>query len=305
MIVTYNSVDVITPCLEALRRMAPAAEVVVIDNGSTDGTADVAGQFSQQVRVVRNGDNRGFAGGVNQGFRETSAPCILVLNPDVRLDSPLDSLEAACQEHGLAAGLLKDEYGQAQAGFTVRRLPNPTVLALELLGINRLWRNNPWNREYRCADFALDQPGFVEQPAGAFLMIRRDVWRQLGGFDEQFHPVWFEDVDFCARSLKKGYKIRYVPAVQAIHRGGHSVGRIPREDQARFWYASLLKYAAKHFSSRGYRAVCLAAGISTVPRMVAGMIQQRSLNPIATYSQVLRLVGQRILASPAPVEHLG
>jgi GT2 family glycosyltransferase len=57
--------------------------------------------------------------------------------------------------------------------------------------------------------------GLVEQPAGAFLMTRRDVWDQLGGFDQDFHPVWFEDVDFCRRAAEAGYRIQYVPRVRA------------------------------------------------------------------------------------------
>ena len=66
----------------------------------------------------------------------------------------------------------------------------------------------------------------MEQPAGAFLMTRRDVWEHLGGFDESFHPVWFEDVDFCRRALDAGYRIEYVPSVQAATLGGIPVNQI-------------------------------------------------------------------------------
>ena len=104
-----------------------------------------------------------------------------------------------------------DPQNQVQAGFTLRRLPTPLVLAFEVLLINRLWPGNPANWHYRCYGFDYDEPGEVEQPAGAFLMFRRQVWEQLGGFDERFYPIWFEDVDFCKRIRDHGGRIYYDP----------------------------------------------------------------------------------------------
>ncbi len=75
-----------------------------------------------------------------------------------------------------------------------------------MLGLNRLWPGNPVNRRYRCLDLDLEAAADVEQPAGAFLLIRRDAWQALGGFDEGFHPIWFEDVDFLKRARDAGYR---------------------------------------------------------------------------------------------------
>jgi GT2 family glycosyltransferase len=68
----------------------------------------------------------------------------------------------------------------------------------------------------------LERPAEVEQPAGAFLMLRREVWHELGGFDEGFHPLWFEDVDFARRARNRGYRFLYTPLAVAAHRGGYS-----------------------------------------------------------------------------------
>ena len=144
---------------------------------------------------------------VNQGFAATSADVVLIMNPDVRVTSDLAPLIAAGREHGVAGGRLTDDQGRAQAGFTIRRFPTSTVLALELLGVNRLWRGNPWNREYRYLDRDLTKGGAADQPAGAFLMVRRDVWSTLGGMDEGFCPIWFEDVDFCRRADRKSTRL--------------------------------------------------------------------------------------------------
>jgi len=271
--------------------MAPSAAAIVVDNASTDRSLARARQALSDrpgANVIANPRNLGFAAAVNQGFAAASADCVLLLNPDVTLSTPLDPLERAALDHGLAAGQLTDSSGRPQTGFTIRRLPTAAALIFEMLGINRLWPGNPVNRRYRYLDRDLNQPGPVEQPAGAFLMIRRDVWRQLGGFDESFHPVWFEDVDFCRRALDAGFRIEYLPQVKALHTGGHSVSQITVGCRMGYWYASLLRYAAKHLPPPAYRAVWLAAILGAVPRMTVGMIQEKSLGPASAAWECFR-----------------
>jgi N-acetylglucosaminyl-diphospho-decaprenol L-rhamnosyltransferase len=298
----------ILSCLDALAEMAPEVVATVVDNASTDGTVEQVRQraaVNPRVKLVANRDNRGFAGAANQGFAAAVGDPILLLNPDVRLRTPLSALSEACQEHGLAAGQLTGPDGRAQAGFTIRRFPTPMSLAFELLGINRLWPSNAVNRRYRYLDRDLNREGPVEQPAGAFLMTRRDVWEQLGGLDEGFHPVWFEDVDFCRRAAGAGYRIAYVPQVRAEHSGGHSVRKLPSARIEEYWYASLLTYAAKHFGLWPYRAVCFAAVLSTVPRAVAGMIREQNLNPVVSCYKIIRLVARRLVSRTRPAQWSG
>jgi hypothetical protein len=299
---------VILSCLDALAEMAPDVVATVVDNASTDGTVEQVRQraaVNPRVKLVANRDNRGFAGAANQGFAAAIVDPILLLNPDVRLRTPLSALSEACQEHGLAAGQLTGPDGRAQAGFTIRRFPTPMSLAFELIGINRLWPSNAVNRRYRYLDRDLNREGPVEQPAGAFLMTRRDVWEQLGGLDEDFHPVWFEDVDFCRRAAGAGYRIAYVPQVRAEHSGGHSVRKLPSARIEEYWYASLLTYAAKHFGLWPYRAVCFAAVLSTVPRAVAGMIREQNLNPVVSCYKIIRLVARRLVSRTRPAQWSG
>ena len=277
--------------MEALSKMAPQLSTVVVDNASSDRTVDFVRAWGG-AKLIANNQNRGFAAAVNQGVRETSSgDFILLLNPDTELSTAIDPLAESAGRHGLAAGRLLDAAGNTQAGFTIRRFPTPLSLAFELLGINRLWPSNRVNRAYRYLDRDLDQPGPVEQPAGAFLMFRQDVWEKLGGWDEQFYPVWFEDVDFCRRAVDAGYQIAYVPSVAAQHRGGHSVSRISSQRRASYWCVSLLTYAAKHFRPWPFRGVCAAVVLSSVPRMVAGMISERTLSSVVTYCNIMRFAG--------------
>jgi GT2 family glycosyltransferase len=298
VIVTYNSAEEIGACLDAA--MATGAEVLVVDNASTDGTPDQVRQ--RGATVIVNPANRGFAAAANQGIRLVTAEFILLLNPDAVLKKgSLEPLRVACAAPGVGAagGKLVDFQGVVQAGFSVRRLPTPLVLAFEVLLVNRLWPSNPANWHYRCYDLSYDDPAEVEQPAGAFLMIRRHVWEDLGGLDERFYPIWFEDVDFCKRLRDHGYRVCYEPHAVAAHRGGHSIRKILLEKRELYWYGSLLKYGFKHFHSGASRLLCLAVLIGSLMRMAMGIVLQKSLRPVSVYGRVMGLAGRYLLFGPS------
>jgi hypothetical protein len=254
------------------------------------------------VALIANAENRGFAGAANQGVGALDTELILLLNPDTELTSSVHELEIACIEPGtgLAAGKLVNELGEAQKGFTLRRFPTPETLVCEVLGINRVLPSNPVNRRYRCLDLNLDgdldNGGEAEQPPGAFLMFRREVWQRLGGFDTQFYPLWFEDVDFCKRARELGLKIRYVPGVTARHRGGHSIARLEWSCREVYWYVSLLRYASKHFRPPGYRRVTAAVMLGCMFRTAVEIVRRRSFRPIGVYGKISRLAGRSLIS---------
>ena len=290
IIVTYNSAAVIGSCLEAA--CATGAAIVVVDNASTDATLTVVKRHP--VQVVANPANCGFAAAVNQGFAALNTAYVLLLNPDTVLASSLDPLREACDlpRAGGASGRLLDHEGNPQIGFMVRELPTAMALILEILLLNRLWPGNPINVKYRCKrwDYSALQP--AGQPAAAFLMIRRAVWQELGGFDERFWPLWFEDVDFCRRAADRGYLFYYQPQAVAFHTGAHSIPSLSLEMRRVYWYGSLLRYSAKHFRPRGVRAICLAVVTGSCLRIFLESALQRSLKPMAVYSKVVRLAGR-------------
>lgn len=289
VIVTYNSALEIGGCLESLRHQ-PDAEVVVVDNASMDGTQDVVRQFG--ARLIANSCNAGFAGGVNIGTRATDAPLVLLLNPDAHLRTDVEAMIRAFRSEekppvGVVGGMLTDETGEPQTGFMVRSLPTPAALCFEVLGINRLWPGNPVNWHYRCMNKNPMTPGLAEQPAGAFLMFSRKAWFDVGGFDERFMPVWFEDVDFCARVRNAGYRILYEPASMASHSGGHSVNALPAGNRYNYWYGNLLKYAARHFGIIEFRVVCAAVALGAFLRAV-GETPRGGFRAFRTYGVVFR-----------------
>lgn len=287
VIVTYNSAAVIDACLNAAVRTN--AEIVVIDNASTDNTVVIATRPG--VRVVVNSNNVGFAAAVNQGFSLLVCPYVLILNPDTVLQTELQPLRAACDlpRAAGASGILLSPDGSPQVGFMIRKFPTPAVLILEALLLNRVWPGNPLNRAYRGLTLDYSKRQSVDQPAGAFLMIRRDVWEQLSGFDEDFWPLWFEDVDFCRRAADHHYRWYFVPDAVAKHTGAHSILKLALESRRVYWYGSLLRYSAKHFSAFGVRMVSAAVMLGSVLRMMGETALKRSLEPVRTYRKVLRL----------------
>jgi N-acetylglucosaminyl-diphospho-decaprenol L-rhamnosyltransferase len=293
VVVTYFSEAEIGACLDAA--LATGADLVVVDNGSTDDT--IAEAARRGVRLIANSSNRGFAAAANQGFAALSCPYILLLNPDARILGGLEDLRAACDLPGSAGagGLLLDPDGKPQRGFMVRALPSPVTLIMEALLLNRIWPDNPVNRRYRGLELDYSTRMAVEQPAGAFLMIRRAVWLEIGGFDEGFYPLWFEDVDFCRRLVDRGYVLFYEPSAVAKHTGAHSIRNIPMEMRQVCWYRSLLRYSARHFRPAAFRAVCLAVLTGSFLRGFAESAFDRSLKPLAVYGKIARLAGRSFL----------
>ena len=248
IIVTYNSEGQIGQCLASLENSG--AEVVVVDNASTDGTVALVRRFSASVKLIQAPRNLGFAAASNLGARNSTGSSLLFLNPDCVCLGHLQCLEEPLQtsEKTVAvAGRLIDMQDQAQIGFNVRSLPTPVSLIFELLLLNRLFPNNPVNRKYRCLDLDPEQPAEVEQPAGACLLVRRNSFESCGFFDEAFFPLWFEDVDLCKKLRRQGGEILFWPKVAFQHAGGHSINSLTFLERQIYWNHNLLYYVGKHF----------------------------------------------------------
>jgi GT2 family glycosyltransferase len=300
LIITYNSESCIGPCLRSLREHAAQAEIVVVDNGSTDGTVAAVRRFPQ-VRLIASPTNLGFAGGVNRAARACAGDALLLLNPDAVLRTPLAPLEEALQRADViaVAPRLVDAGGEFQRGFAVRRLPTRAALLFEILLLNRLFPNNPVNRRYRCLGFDPWQVTEVEQPAGACLLLRRSGFEACGGMDERFFPLWFEDVDLCRRLRQRGGKILCEPRVLVEHRGGHSLDSVTFSEKQVYWYRNLLYYVEKSFgrgSGMVFRGAVLAGiGLRVVAELIAAVLNRKT--PVGVRAERLRAYGRAALLS--------
>jgi GT2 family glycosyltransferase len=185
VVVNWNSGDRLKACLESLPADAP---VVVVDNASADDS--IAHAETLPVTFIKNSSNRGFAAAVNQGVAATSSAYVLLLNPDARvMPGSIETLERILDENprtGAVGGYVNDRY-------LPRRLATPWTVIRENLG-------------YPVRDMDAEE---VEQAAAAALLVRREAFAAVGGFDERFVPAWYEDVDFCRSLRNKGWKIRF------------------------------------------------------------------------------------------------
>jgi N-acetylglucosaminyl-diphospho-decaprenol L-rhamnosyltransferase len=230
LIVTWNSERWIDRCLRSI----PAAcagleyEVVIHDNST---------------------DNAGFAGGTNRAFRNSTGRYVFLLNPDCELESgAVTSLFQFLESHpeiAAAAPLLRDEGGESQRNFQLRRLPTLAALTAEALMIDKVWPGNPVTAKYRYRDLDLTEPQRIEQPAAAALLLRREVVDEIGPLDEQFAPAWFEDVDYCRRLAGHEKEIWVVPAAHAQHFGGASLEHMDFAGFVDIWYRNMWRYAHK------------------------------------------------------------
>ncbi|HWP85561.1 MAG TPA: glycosyltransferase family 2 protein [Terriglobia bacterium] len=301
LIVTCNSERCIGPCLESLRRQAPEAEMVVVDNGSRDGTVEAARRVPG-VKLIVSESNLGFAGAVNRAARESSGEALLLLNPDTLCRTSLAPLEEALQGSENVAAVapqLVDSAGVFQRGFAIRRLPTRAALLCEILLLNRLFPNNPVNRRYRCLDFDPETAAEVEQPAGACLLVRRSSFEQCGGLDERFYPLWFEDVDLCRRLRARGGIIRYEPRVVVEHAGAHSLEGVTFSEKQVYWYRNLLYYVRKNYG-RGTEALVrgallLGMGLRIAAELLAVVLDRKT--PVAVRRDRLRAYGRAALVS--------
>jgi GT2 family glycosyltransferase len=262
IIVTFNSGESIGACLEALAN--EDCDIVVVDNDSLDDTVLRVQAFADThaVQLLRISHNVGFGAAVNHGARAASANVLLILNPDTIAESGAVQATIECLDStGAAAvgGALLASDGEPQRGFVFRKLPTLSALLCEVLLINQVWPRNPVNRRYRCLDADYSRQQEVEQPAGACFAVTREAWVSLDGFDPQFFPVWFEDVDFCKRLLASGGKIVYCPGARFRHIGAHSVSKLDFERKQTYWYENMLRYAKKHFAL--WKRPLLRAGI--------------------------------------------
>lgn len=247
-IVTWNSERWIDRCLQSIKAACGglAYEVVVYDNASSDATLAALGG---DVKVMRGPANDGFAAGVNRAATRASGRYLFLLNPDCELaPRALEILVGFLDDNpaiAAAAPLLSGEAGDSQREFQLRRLPTLATLISEVFGIDKLFPANPMTARYRYRELELTHPQPVEQPAAAALLLRREVFAEVGPLDERFAPAWFEDVDYCRRLAAAEKTIFIVPAARARHFGGASLEHVPFAEFIVLWYRNMWLYARK------------------------------------------------------------
>ncbi len=205
-------------------------EIVVVDNGSRDGSADmVRGEFPQTV-LVANATNENFAKGTNQSVAAASGDLILLLNPDTEvqagaLEALADFLQTTPKAGAVAAKLV---YPNGQTQPSVRGFPTPSVVLWDVLKLARLFPKSQKFGAYRQTffDYEADKAP-APQPMASCFLISRECWQSVGPMDERF-PLFFNDVDWCLRCKDAGWDIWYTARAVVVHKGGGTTSKVKK-----------------------------------------------------------------------------
>lgn len=283
VIVNWNSGAQLADCIGSFRAVTDDAVAIcrlaIVDNASRDGSLDRAVALSNglPLKVISNTDNKGFAAASNQGAKGSTADFLLFLNPDTLLTA--GCLEAPCEflsrpEHagvGIVGISLVDSNGNVARSCA--RFPAASHMIAHLVGLDRVFPAlfpSHFMREWDHAETRV-----VDQVMGAFLLIRRELFLALSGFDERFF-VYYEDVDLALRARIKGMTSVFLPSARAFHRGGGTTSSI-RGQRLFLFLQSRTFYCLKHFDPIGaVMVIVVTIVLEPVARMAGAALSGKA-----------------------------
>lgn len=254
VVVNWNSGTQLQTCVESILTFGHGlvSRIIIVDNASTDDSLAHVKQlpeFSIELHIVSNTQNRGFSAACNQGAAFARSECLLFLNPDTRLfpDSLLTPLTFMRRPENIDLGIIGIQLlgEHDQVSRSCARFPSPAMFFAQSMGINRL--PGLRNLSIHMTEWAHDETVTVDHVIGAFYFMRRSLFEALDGFDERFF-VYLEDLDFSLRARQAGWRSVYLADAKAFHAGG-GTSRQVKANRLFYSLRSRLLYGFKHFTS--------------------------------------------------------
>lgn len=226
VIVSYNVRELLLRCITSLKDDG-VSEIVVVDNASRDGSADAVAEHESDVTLLRLTRNIGFGAGQNRGVARTTAPYVLIVNPDVVVEpgSTKALVDALERDPGLGVVGPRIETPDGEVYPSARAFPD-LIDAAGHAFLHFLWPNNRFSRRYRMLDWDKASARDVDWVAGTHILVRREAWDAVGGFDEAYF-MYMEDVDLCWRMRERGWRTGFEPAARVTHDIGRSTDQTP------------------------------------------------------------------------------
>ncbi|MDP8955882.1 MAG: glycosyltransferase family 2 protein [Actinomycetota bacterium] len=254
VVVNYNAGPFIVRCLRSAFESAGDArlEAVVVDNASADGSTDLVLTEHPDVRIIQNDSNRGFATAANQGIVATSAPYVLLLNPDAEVTAgTLSGLLKVAKDRprlGALGPLIREPDGRIYP--SARKVPTASE-AFGHLFLGLVHPDNRWSRAYTMSGWDRRSERLVDWVSGSCLLLNRAALDEVGLLDEGYF-FGVEEVDLCTRMRNAGWDVMFTPELEVLHLGGVSRGRSRRitQEHARGIYRYFVK-----FRSPGWRMI--------------------------------------------------
>ena len=268
IIVNYNGGALLHETVAAALSSSIPVEILISDNGSTDGSLNTVYQTfgkNQRVHIISNGSNLGFSQANNVALKQAQGEYVLLLNPDCiikpdTLEQMLDVMDSH-PDAGMAGCLIRNPDGSEQPGCR-RAVPTPWRTFVRVLHLNKLFPDNPRFRTFLLHQEPLPSaPVTVEAISGAFMLVRREAIEQVGLLDSNYF-MHCEDIDWCMRFRQAGWNILFAPNTDVLHYKGacsrkHPIGVLYH------MHRGMIRFYRKFFR-RQYPAPLMAIVISTV-----------------------------------------
>jgi N-acetylglucosaminyl-diphospho-decaprenol L-rhamnosyltransferase len=278
LIVSYNTADVLAECLESVvaQRGQLNQQIIVVDNASVDGSVDMVRSRFPDVKLIEAGENLGFARGVNLAATHAEAGFLLLLNPDtVVLDRAIERLVAfarAKPEHGLYGGrAVKRDHSLERSSCWA--LPTIWSMSCFALCLTSLFPDSQLFNPEAMPDWNRDTVREVGIVTGCFLLMRRDLWQALGGFDDRYF-MYGEDADLAYRVRRAGYRPIIDPDACIIHDVGKASAT--RADKLLLLFQGKATLLRDHFSGWRQRVVLAALLFGVALRALLARIASSS-----------------------------
>jgi len=247
VVVNYNTREQLRACLASVAAESPA-EVVVVDNGSTDGSIEMVRSEFPAVRLVEDPRNPGYGAASNRGVAACDAPYVLLVNSDTVLRrGTLEALRDYMDRHpraGLAGPRLVHPDGSPHRSCYA--FPSSTFVILEHSPLRRMAGWIPAMRRRYFIDWSPREACAVPWVHGAVLVLRRNAFEEVGGFDPSF-LLYYEEVDLAYRLAAAGWETHFAPVAEVIHVGGASTSKAPIAMKERN-FRSLIQFAVTHMT---------------------------------------------------------
>lgn len=244
IIVSWNVRELLRACLRSLPLQDAHTEIIVVDSASADGTPEMVTAEFSTVKLIASGENLGYSKGNNVGLKQASGRYLLVLNPDTEIQGDALAQMLAYLDAHPQIGVLGPQmvYADGTPQSTRRRFPSFGLALFESTWLQAL-APRAWLNHFYAQDLPEHETVVVDWVVGAALLLRREAYAQVGGFDEGFF-MYSEELDLCRRMKAAGWGVGHLPAARITHFEGRSSAQVPAATHIRF-NASKVRYFRK------------------------------------------------------------
>ncbi len=267
VIVNYNVREFLRGALESVRRSLKSGgltgEVFVVDNASRDESAAMVAKEFPEVKLHALTENIGFGRANNLAMREAKGETILILNPDTILGEDTLRVMVDFMRSHPKAGLAGCKLLNADGSFQIscrRGFPTPWASFTKLFGLSSFFPNSPRFAQYNLTYLPVDQTYEIDALAGAFMILSREAYEKVGGFDEDYF-MYGEDIDLCYRIKKSGFGVFYVHTTSTVHFKGESTRRSVL-NEVKVFYEAMHIFVQKHYGKNPIFTILLRFGIA-------------------------------------------